>query len=368
MEEEKLYWLAFSVFEGIGPKRFALLLKYFGSARAAWQAKRLLLLKTGLNQPLVEKLIKFRRDFDPAAYFQLLKGKAIGLLFLDEDNYPVNLKNTDNPPFILYVRGQILKQDRRALAVVGTRRMSAYGGQACESLTAELASMGLAIVSGLARGIDSVAHKTALAAKGRTIAVLGSGIDFIYPPENKYLAERIVAEGGVLVSEYPLGTKPVLGYFPARNRIIAGLSLGVLVVEGAEKSGSLITARLAAEQGREVFAVPGPIYSPGTRAPAHLIKLGAKLVLSAADVLSELRIDRAVAGRQRKRETSPSVDEEKILSLLTLEPKHLDQLTRESGLTTGEATSLMTMMEIKGMVRDLGGMIYIKTKKIKTGG
>jgi DNA processing protein len=361
MNEERLYWLAFSAFRGIGPKRFALLKNYFGSAKAAWQASQSELLRVGLGTSLSQELVEFRKKFNPQVYFQNIKKKGFDCFFLDDLKYPSSLKNIENPPFVLYVWGQILKKDQKALAVVGTRKMTAYGGQTTESLVADLVSADLTIVSGLARGIDSMAHKTALSARGRTMAVLGSGLDWIYPQENKNLASQIAEGHGAIVSEYPLGTQPYLGNFPARNRIIAGLSLGVLVIEGGEKSGSLITARLAVEQGREVFAVPGPIYHPGTRGPAHLVRLGAKLVLSVDDILEELNLEprQGFESDKTKEMTGKSKEETLLLSLIENEPKHLDQLVRESGLTTAVVTSLMAMMEIKGKVKDMGGMVYI---------
>jgi DNA processing protein len=361
MDEERLYWLAFSAFKGIGAKRFALLKNFFGSAKKAWGAPFSEWRAIGLAESLCRQLVDFKKEFDPEAYFKKLEKSGVGCLFLDGRDYPSNLRKIDDPPFVLYVWGKIKEEDEKALAVVGTRKMTAYGGQSAESLTAELVGAGLTIVSGLARGIDSMAHKTALAAGGRTIAVLGSSVDWIYPWENKGLAKRIADSGGAVVSEYPLGTKPMLGYFPARNRIISGLTLGALVVEGGEKSGSLITARLATEQGREVFAVPGPIYSPGSRAPAHLIKLGAKLVSSVEDILEELGLE--AKKRPGEEVGAESGEEELILSLIEQEPKHIDQIVRESGLTTGEVTSLMTMMEIKGLARDLGNMVYFKDNK-----
>lgn len=358
MEEEKLYWLAFSAFLGIGAKRFALLKNYFGSAKAAWKAKENDWRTIGLGSSLARKLAEFRKTFTPQKYWQTLRKKGFTCLFLDEPDYPRNLKKIDDPPFVLYVWGEIKREDEMALAVVGTRKMTAYGGQATESLVADLVVAGLAVVSGLARGIDTVAHKTTLSAQGRTIAVLGSGLDIVYPWENKSLARQISAGCGAVVSEFPLGTGPMPGHFPARNRIISGLSLGTLVVEGGDKSGSLITARLAVEQGREVFAVPGPIYSPGSQGPAYLVKLGAKLVMSVNDILEELDLDRRRHKDKKQEGVTESEEERMILSLLENEPKHIDQLIRESGMETGQITSLLAMMEIKGKVKDLGGLTY----------
>ncbi|HUW21643.1 MAG TPA: DNA-processing protein DprA [Candidatus Bathyarchaeia archaeon] len=362
LDEERLYWLAFSVFVGIGPKRFALLKNYFGSAKKAWQANPNELTRIGLGSLLSRQLAEFRKKFDPLIYYRDLRRQGFNCLFLDQLDYPENLVRIESPPFVLYVWGQIEKKDRLALAVVGTRKMTGYGGQVTESLVTDLAAAGLTIVSGLARGVDSMAHQSVLSAGGRTIAVLGSSLDWIYPRENQDLARKIAAGRGAVISEYPLGTQPYLGNFPARNRIISGLSLGTLVVEGGEKSGSLITARLAAEQGREVFAVPGPIYNPGTKGPAYLVRLGAKLVLSVDDILEELNLGTRKGTSEKQPILSDSAEESLLLTLLEKEAKHIDQLVRESGLTTAQVTSLMTMMEIKGKIKDMGGLVYIIKK------
>lgn len=356
MEEERLYWLAFSAFEGIGSRRFALLKNYFGSAKEAWEASRQELLATGLGPKLVSKLAEFRKTFRVESYLKDLQKREIGCLFLDRGDYPENLKKIDDPPFVLYWRGGLKTKDSLALAVVGTRKMTAYGSQVAEKLTAALVRKGLTIVSGLARGIDSVAHKAALAARGRTIGVLGSGLARIYPAENKGLVEAIVQGKGAVISEYPPEREPRPGNFPARNRIIAGLSLGVLVVEGGEKSGSLITARLAAEQGREIFAVPGPIWSPGSFGPGHLVKLGAKLVLRVEDILEELQLEKKTEGRRGPK--AESGEEEMILSLIEGEPKEIEEIVRESGWETGRVMSLLTMMELKGKIKNLEGTRY----------
>jgi DNA processing protein len=360
MEEEKLFWLAFSAFEGIGSKRFALLKNYFGSAKKAWEAKERDLLAVGLGPSLTAKLIEFRKKFDFRSYFLRLREKKIGALLLEGEKYPKSLKKIDNPPFVLYVKGEIKLKDDLALAVVGTRLMTGYGGQVTESLVTELVSAGLVIVSGLARGVDTIAHQSALKASGRTIGVLACGLDLCYPPENEKLVEEIIAGRGAVVSEFPLGSPPLPGNFPARNRIISGLSLGTVVIEGARRSGALITARHAAEQGREVFAVPGPVTSRFSAGPAHLIKMGAKLVFETRDILEELDLEPKISfSVSKKKIISESPEEEMLLSLIRDEGKHLDQLVRESGFDTAKVASIMTMLEIKGKVRNLGGMMYI---------
>ncbi|PJC27943.1 DNA-protecting protein DprA [Candidatus Shapirobacteria bacterium CG_4_9_14_0_2_um_filter_39_11] len=362
MDDERLYWLGFSAFNGIGPKRFALLKNYFGSAKKAWEAKEKELVGIGLDLKIVTNFLKFRSSFDLSSYYLRLCEKKIECYFLDGENYPENLKKIDNPPFVLYVKGVIRPQDELSVAVVGTRKMSGYGGQVTESLVADLVANGLTIVSGLARGIDSTAHKSTLSAGGQTIGVLACGLDRVYPPENEKLVEEICAGHGAVVSEFPLGMEAVPGNFPARNRIISGLSLGTIVIEGAEDSGALITARHAADQGREVFAVPGQITSRNSAGPASLIKMGAKLVWDVNDILEELNISTKRKAQRAKQVLPESPEEESLLSLLKDEGKHLDQLVRESGFDTAKVASIMTMMEIKGKVRNLGNMVYAINK------
>jgi DNA processing protein len=358
IDDERLYWLAFSAFNGIGPKRFALLKNYYGCAKKAWEASQKELQAIGLDPKLVANFLKFRKDSDLSSYYLRLCEKKIECYFLDGENYPENLKKIDNPPFVLYVKGVIKPQDELSVAVVGTRKMSGYGGQVTESLVADLVANGLTIVSGLARGIDSAAHRSALSAGGRTIGVLACGLDIVYPPENEKLVEEICFGHGAVVSEFPLGMEAVPGNFPARNRLISGLSLGTVVIEGAEDSGALITARHAADQGREVFAVPGPITSRNSAGPASLIKMGAKLVWDVNDILDELGVKVRHKKLEAKQILPESPEEETLLLLLKDEGKHLDQLVRESGFDTAKVASIMSLMEIKGKVRNLGNMVY----------
>ena len=229
MDEERLAWIGFSAFKGIGPKRFALLRNYFGSAKKAWQASERELLALGLGSKLVKELVGFREDYSLSSVFLRLREKGIDCYFLDENRYPESLKKIDNSPFVLYGKGVITPQDDLAVAVVGTRKMTTYGSQVTASLTTDLIRAGLTIVSGLARGIDAMAHQTALKAGGRTIGVLACGLDMVYPPENASLVKEIISGQGAVVSEFPLGTKPEKGNFPARNRLISGLSLGCLL-------------------------------------------------------------------------------------------------------------------------------------------
>ena len=281
-KDDKPYWLAFNCFDGIGPLRFKLLLEYFGTAKAAWEAEKQELVKIGLGQSLVENFCLFRQSFDILGYLERIKKAKVYVLTLKDEEYPKLLKEIQTAPPVLYIKSKNTEIIRRSyhnlcMAVVGTRKITSYGRQVTEALVSDLVAHGLTIVSGMAKGVDSLSHKTAIENGGLTIAVLGSGVDVIYPPENRKLWEEI-SENGAVVSEFPLGYPAVPGNFPARNRIISGLSLGVLVTEAAEDSGALITASCAAEQGREVFSVPGPITSPLSKGTAELIKKGAKLV------------------------------------------------------------------------------------------
>jgi DNA processing protein len=263
---------------------------------------------------------------------------------------------------VLFVKGALLPSDEWAVAVVGTRRVTVYGRQVAEEMARGLALNRVTVVSGLARGVDAIAHRAAMQAGGRTLAVLASGLDVIYPPEHKRLAGEIV-ERGALISDYPLGTQPKADYFPRRNRILSGLSLGVLVVEGDIKSGALITARQALEQNREVFAVPGPIYSPGSRGTNKLIQDGeAKLTLEVQDVLAELNLSMASHQIEMAELVPADETESVLLRHLGAEPVHVDEVRRECGLPIATVTSALAMLELKGLVRQVGRMNYVRVR------
>jgi len=357
VDKDKPYWIAFNVFAGIGPLRFKLLLDYFGMAEKAWEASVQELLKIGLGQKLTEKFVKYRSVFDIKTYLKTLEEKKIQVLTLSDRRYPKLLREIPTAPPVLYVKGEIFPQDGQALAVVGTRKVTSYGRQVTQILTSDLVAQGFTIVSGMARGVDSIAHQAALKAGGRTIAVLGCGVDLVYPPENKGLYQQICQKGAV-VSEVPVGKYVTRGVFPARNRIISGLSLGVLVTEGAKDSGSLITASFAGEQGREVFAVPGPITSPLSEAPATLIKKGAKLVYNVKDILEELNIKLKIKYQISKIIKGDTLEEETLLKLLQEENLHIDQIIRKTGWPSAKVGSILSLMEVKGKVKNFGGMVY----------
>lgn len=350
---ELIYWVSFNHLE-ISPQTFQKLLEIFGTAKGAWNAKKEELEK--LDSKLAAKIANGRQRIDPEKLLSKIQKAQIKILTIKDKNYPANLSQIDSAPYLLYLKGELLPEDENAVAVVGARKITSYGRQVTESLVPTLVTAGLTIVSGMARGVDAVAHRAALEADGRTIAVLGSGVDVIYPPENKKLYEAI-CQNGAVVSEFPPGTQPRPQNFPVRNRIIAGLSLGVLVTEAAEISGSLITAGFAGEFGREVFAVPGPVYSAMSAGTAGLIKDGAKLVYRAQDLLEELNIPSNVQGRGPSKMKTDEA-ESKILEILGQEPAHVDQIIKLSGLSAAEISAKLTLLEIKGVIKNLGGGNY----------
>jgi DNA processing protein len=268
------------------------------------------------------------------------------------------LREIDAPPPVLYVRGTLAAADTVAIAIVGTRRASAYGREVAHMAATELAHNQVTVVSGLALGVDAIAHKATLEAGGRTIAVLGSGVDQLYPAQNRELAKQII-ENGAVISEYPLGTRPEASNFPPRNRIISGLSRGVIVVEAGQQSGSLITSNFAAEQGRDVFAVPGSILHPGSSGCNQLIREGAIPFLSVNDVLDHLNFAQFSIQTEVRRSTPSDPLETKLLAHLSHEPQHIDDLVRRTTWPSAQVSSLLTMMELKGFVRQVGGMNYV---------
>ncbi|HSJ59327.1 MAG TPA: DNA-processing protein DprA [Anaerolineae bacterium] len=359
------YWVGFSRVSGIGATRLRALLDYFGDVATAWSAPAFSLQQAGLDRRSLANLVEAREQLDLDAELARLDRAGVHVLIWDEPGYPTNLRHVYNAPPVLYVRGSLQERDEWAVAVVGTRRASAYGKEVARFLAAGLAKAGVTVVSGLARGIDTVAHTSALEAGGRTIAVLGSGLDVIYPAENRRLAHQIVETNldapdcGALVSEYALSTQPEAHNFPPRNRIVSGLSLGTIVVEAGSSSGALITADFAAEQGREVFAVPGPIFARTSEGTNNLIQQGAKLVRNVADVLEELNLTMVSAQAQARTVLPENATEALLLEHLSADPVHVDALGRSASLPIAEVTSTLALMELKGMVRQVGGMSYV---------
>lgn len=360
---EKKYWLAFNFVSGIGPAKIQALLGYFGSLEKAWKATDLQLRDIGLDSRAIQSLNEARQTFDLDQYAQRVESSGVGVVTWDDVDYPDLLREIPAAPPLIFLRGQLEPIDRWAVAVVGTRRLSAYGRQVTRDLVSGLVANGITIVSGLARGIDAIAHRTALEDGGRTIAVMASGIDKVYPPEHRDLARDIVAGHGALVTDYPFGAEPESNHFPARNRLISGLSLGVVIIEAGEKSGALITARFALEQNREVFAVPGNIHSPVSIGTNRLIQQGGKLVMRVEDILEELNLKMVSEQAVAKVMLPETAEEAALISQLSSQPVHVDELGRLTGMPVSLVSSTLTMMELKGMVQQVGGMNYVRLRE-----
>jgi DNA processing protein len=350
MRENIKYWVSSNMIKNVGPIKLRKLLEEHGSIAAVCEK---------MNAPLdeAEKII------------QQCQEKNISIIPLDSDDYPSLLKNIYDPPPVLYVRGKLPGPKDKTIAIVGTRKASHYGKETARKLGQELASLGFTIVSGMALGIDTEAHEGALEASGRTVAVLGCGVDIVYPPRNRELMSSILSSGAV-VSEFPPESGPENWKFPQRNRIISGLSMGVIVVEGHYDSGAMITAKLALDQGREVFAVPGNVELDQSKGPHWLIKQGAKLIESVEDVLDEFNM--VMPGEMPNAElrmtnegrdyTELSDEEQKIVAVLSLEPKHIDNISIETGISVHKISSLLMLLEIKKVLRQLPGKMFVKTR------
>ncbi len=354
------YFNSFNLMPHMGPLKFHMLLNRFPSLCEAWNANFRELESAGLQKEAVEKIIELRKNISPDREMEKLLAEKICVITINDETYPKQLKEISSAPALVYVRGEF-KNDDACIAIVGSRKISPYGIQVAGHLACELAKNGITVVSGMALGTDAVAHKECLKLKKRTIAVLGGGIDnqSIYPVTNRMIADEI-ASSGALVSEYPIGTPPLKQHFPARNRIISGLSKGVLVIEAAESSGALITAKFALEQNREIFAIPGNIFSINSIGTNNLIKLGAKLVTKVDDILEEINF-KYIKKNSAAKVIVPDNDEEAlILKNLTADaPIHVDQLAKNAKMNISALTSLLTLMEIKGKVKNIGGMKYI---------
>ncbi|MBT4512199.1 MAG: DNA-protecting protein DprA [Chloroflexi bacterium] len=352
------YWVGFNIIPGIGRVRFGQLLEHFGDLKEAWSADSSDLYAAGLDKKSVQSIVTRRPSIDLDTEMQKLERYKIKAFVQNDPEYPSRLKEIFDAPPVLYVRGTLLPNEEWSLAVVGTRRATMYGREVTERLVTDLVRNRITIVSGLARGIDTVAHRTALDADGYTIAVTACGLDIVYPAENQKLAQQIM-EHGALVSDYPLGTKPKAENFPRRNRIMSGLSLGTLVIEATEKSGALITARMALEQDREVFAIPGSVLSAASKGSNKLIRDGAKTVLEVGDILEELNLSILPQQLELVEPIIHNDTEALILKHLADGPLHIDELCRSSCLPISIVNSTLTMMELKGMVNQLGGMNYV---------
>ncbi len=363
---DRLYWVGFNLVRGIGAVRLQGLVDHFGDVAAAWRGSPEDLRAAGLGSKIVDRLVELRASLDLEKLWERISSQGIHVVTWQDELYPSRLKEIEQPPPVLYVRGELRPEDDFAVAIVGTRRITPYGRQITDDLAAYLAGNGITIVSGLARGVDAAAHTAAVRAGGRTLAVLGSGVDRIYPAENRSLADQIMQHGAVL-SDYPVGTAPEATNFPPRNRIISGLSLAVVVVEAGETSGALITAEFAAEQGREVFAVPGSILAAQSKGTNRLIQNGALPLVTPDDLLQALNLTR-VSAQKSARTLLPADDIEKqLLMVLGSEPLHVDDLRNQTGLPVEKVSAALVMMELKGMVRQVGGMHYVAVREVQSG-
>ncbi len=389
------YWVALNRVPQLGPVRFKRLEAHFGRLEHAWNAGLAQLRAAGLEDRPAQEVLAARARVDPDAEMERLEKAEVRVLDWNHTVYPRRLKEIHDPPPLLYVKGDILPEDERSLAIVGTRSPTTYGREVASTLATGLANSGICIISGLARGIDGIAHRATLDAGGRTIAVVANGLDMVYPGEHTELARQIQAHGAV-VSEYPLGVRPDAKGFPRRNRLISGMSLGSLVVEAAEGSGARWTVYHALEQDREVFCVPGSIFSPASGFTNRMIQEGAKLVSNHRDVLEELNLgtlgqpvaarqgelpfdpakpDAAKLGSSDSDRPEPEVptaastepldpEEAAILQHIEAEPLHIDDLGRKAGLPITSVSCVLTMLELKGMVKQVGCMHYIRTREV----
>jgi DNA processing protein len=359
------YWIGLTMVKGVGAVRFQRLLDQFGDAEKAWAASPADLARAGLGGKLIERLLQVRGQVDLDLIMDRIQSEHIQILTWLDEKYPQRLREIEQPPPVLYILGELCPEDAWAVAIVGTRRVTAYGRQVTEELASFLAANGVTVVSGLARGVDSIAHQAALQAGGRTLAVLGSGVDKIYPPENRKLAERIASHGAVL-SDYVPGTPPESSNFPPRNRIIAGLAMAVVVIEAGETSGALITAEFAAEQGREVFAVPGNILAPQSKGTNKLIQQGALPLLSASDIMQTLNLSQ-IGHQKAARKALPADEiEESLMNTLGDEPLHVDEVCQQTGLAVEKVSAALVLMELKGMVRQVGTMHYVVLREVQS--
>lgn len=376
------YLNALNKINGLGAQKMKILLDFFGAAENVWKANPADLKESRIGEALAGKIITEREKINPDEEWEKMEKENIRIVTLTDGNYPKLLKEIPNPPYILYVKsgdkefsakggsppdgragasgGNINLNERPMIAMVGSRKFTQYGKQAAENFARELARAGIIIVSGMALGIDSFAHRGALDGGGKTIAVLGSSLeDKNIGPRSNYELSKNITENGALVSDFSLGISSVPGNFPARNRLMAGMTLGTIVIEAALESGSLITANLALEFNREVFSVPGSIFSPQSEGTNALIKSGAKPAMSVKDILEELNIEKRSAQDQVKRIIPATPEEEKILKKLSQDPAHIDTIAKLTKLEASAVSATLAVMEMKGMIRNIGGQNYI---------
>ncbi len=362
MQSDKLkLWLAVCRFPQLGPVRLQKLLAYFGEIDKIWQANETELKAAGLDQRTIAIFIQHRQQINPDKLLSELMKLNIQALSLDDEEYPSLLREIYDPPPVIYYRGK-WPINKICLAIVGTRKISSYGQAVVKKLIPDLIKQQIVTVSGLALGVDSLVHQETITAGGQTIAVLGSGLDQenLYPSSNRYLVDKIIANDGLVISEYPPGTPPLPQHFPRRNRLIAGLAQGTLVIEGDIDSGSLITAQCALEQNREVMAVPGSIFASGSSGTNQLIKQGAKPITQLEDILECLQL-KTIQQETITAFIPQTPAEDKIFNLLTSEPMLIDDLIRQSSLTAAEVSSTLSVLEVKGVVKNIGNNYFTKT-------
>lgn len=361
MSSELSYWLAFAKIKSIGPIRFNKLIDYFETLETAWSAPKSELMAAGLPPASVDEIILRRSEIDPDILIAELVQNKIRAVTLHDDTYPKLLKKIPDAPPVLFFKGS-LEPDQLSLAVVGSRSITDYGKSAIDSLIPPLARAGITIVSGLAFGVDAYAHNACIEANGRTIAVLASGLDTqnIYPSHHRYLVDTIIASGGLVVSEFPIGIAPIKAHFPQRNRIIAGLTQATIVIEAAKKSGSLITAGQALEYNRDVGAVPGSIFSNMSHGCNHLLQQGAQAITSPLDVFELLGIETkptdTISAVETREACTPEASQ--LLALISHTPTHIDTLLEKTIKSASELAPLLMELEIKGYIKNTGGSKY----------
>ncbi len=356
--DHRCYWVGFNLVKGIGAVRMQALLDYFGSLEIAWNAPADALMSAGIPLKIIESFLQLRKGVDLEGLLAGYEERGIQVVIREDEIYPRRLREIDQAPPVLFVRGELLPEDDFSVAIVGTRRVTPYGRQVAAELASYLGANGITVVSGLARGVDAIAHEAVMKSGGRTIAVLGSGVDRIYPPEHERLAGQIIGRGAV-ISDYAPGTPPDSTNFPPRNRIISGLSMATVVIEAGETSGALITATFAVEQGREVVAVPGSILAPQSKGTNRLIQLGAHPLLEMHDVLEILHLQQVQEQVSARRSLPADGIEARVLDALGSEAQHIDEISIKTGLPIEQVSATLAIMELKGMIRQLGGMNYV---------
>lgn len=356
--DPKSFWIGFNKIKGIGSVRTKKLLDYFGNLEEAWSASSDDLSKAGMSPQVIEAIIDTRNHLALDEEIARIEKMGINWVTVLDDGYPQRLKTIDHPPPVLYYKGNIDCLDGYTFAVVGTRRPSAYGRQVANELVGFLVHNGITVVSGLARGIDSIAHRTAVDSGGCTVAVMGCGVDIIYPPEHRELSNKIL-QSGAIISDYAPGTQPEGVNFPPRNRIISGLSMACVIIEAGDRSGALITSEFAVNQGREVFAVPGTIYAPQSKGTNRLIRDGAIPLNDFKDILELLNLSQISQYRYAQKILPENEIEMLLMETIRSEAMQIDEIKSITGLSMEKVSAALVMLELKGLIKQIGNMTYI---------